>query len=69
MKNPNLKMEEIDSFPPNADILQEDRFRLARDFGNDWFLMYFQHNDEEFAEVIFVHVPTGKRWKVEVIDG
>ena len=61
-----LTVEQLASFPPNADVFKEDPYHMGQNFGEGWMMLFPHHRHETFKYVIFVHQPSGRRFKVVV---
>ena len=57
-----MKLTEINSWPPNSNPMEMDRYHI----GEGWMILHAHHPSGEFQYSIWVHIPSGRRWRLEV---
>ena len=60
----DIKIVELESFPPNSNPFHYDLFNMGIGLGKDLEIMGILYDDREIDEFILVHKPTGKRCKI-----
>ena len=61
-------IEELSSFPADCNPYHHDYSNMGQDFSKEWHMMFSNHTSESADWVIFVHKPTGRRFKVKLAD-
>ena len=61
-----LTVEELTPFPPPVHVFKQDWYHMGINFGEGWMMLFDHHSDGTFKYVIFVHEPSGRRFKVIV---
>lgn len=60
------KIEELSSFPPNSNPYHHDHYNMGQDFSKEWHMMFENHTTESAKWVIFIHTPTGRRFRINL---
>ncbi len=61
-----LTIDEVPGIPPDVNPFDYDKYNMGQWFGKDWRIMYDHAPDGVFKYVIFVHIPSGRRFLLEV---
>ena len=60
------RVEELKSIPANSNPYHHDLDNMGQAFSKEWQMMFKNHSSEPADWVIFVHLPTGRRFKIHL---
>ena len=63
-----MRLTEIESWPPDSNPFKMDAYHMGTPFAKGWMILHPHHASEDFKYAIMVHMPSGRRWKMEPND-